>query len=156
MRVDRKLGTRAGRRSQPLIHFSVKYAAACLAALTTGIACTSNGVRYSSAREIADVLIGGGIACMYTPARLNPDPRIVPPDESWGGCTIGHSTVAIYVLGNHDALSRLKTGEAGTADDTPRIYWCYGDNWFVAAGSASLRDRIHDVLGGSITDNMQL
>ena len=122
-----------------------------------GSPVAGSGDSYQEASEIAEVMNQEGITCDHFVNEGSSGPVWpVPEGESWGGCDVNGSGVAIYVLGDSDAFQVLKDGEAVASDDTPRIYWVYGENWFVATETAELRDEIHAVLGGGITDNTRL
>ena len=112
--------------------------------------CTPSHDRFENVADVADALEDGGVSCDLMPdeARIGPE-RELPEGQSWGQC----GTTAIYVLGDEDALSWLKSLESRTADDTPRLYWVYGENWFVATESRSGQEEVHDALGGETTDN---
>jgi hypothetical protein len=112
---------------------------------------------FSSPRQVANAMTVGGFSCVFTPAKFLPGVLIPRRGESWGGCSAGpHSGLAIHVFDNGTALGRLVAGERGAFDDTPHIYWAYGPNWFVAAQTRTIRDAIHDAVGGGVTDNTRL
>jgi hypothetical protein len=115
--------------------------------------CSQSNERFDNGPAVANALKDAGIACDYTPSETLTGFVIpIPKAESWGLC----DGIAIYVLGDKDALKRLQEGQAASSDDTPRTYWVYGDNWFIASEDAPLRDRIADALGGHSTDNTKL
>ena len=127
-----------------------------VAALAFAGACTSSNERFPSAASVADALREGGVSCDFVPEAAMRGPIQVPAGESWGGCNLAHGGLGIYVLGDKDALTRLESDEAKSADDTPRIYWVYGDNWIVAAESRAVQAEVLVALGGAITDNTEL
>jgi hypothetical protein len=128
-------------------------AAVLAAGLVMLAGCSPSHERFDSGQAVAEAVRDSGIPCDYRPdEELTGFLIQIPKGESWGQC----DGLAIYVLGNNDALQRLKEGQAVAADDTPRLYWVYGDNWFIATEYPSLRDRVAKVLGGESTDNTRL
>ena len=119
-------------------------------------ACSPSYDRFSDAREVARALNDGGVQCDFVPEGNMTGPIIVPKGESWGGCNMHGGGLAIYVLGDKDALTRLRSGEAKSSDDTPRIYWVYGDNWIVSANNRTVQAEVHAALGGELANNTEL
>jgi hypothetical protein len=116
------------------------------------VACSPSHDRFENVAEVADALEDAGIPCDLTPdeARIGPE-QDLPEGHSRGQC----GTTAIYVLGDEDALTRIKSLESRNDDDTPRTYWVYGDNWYVVTDDRSAQKEVHDALGGEVTDNTQ-
>lgn len=126
-------------------------AIACGVALLAG--CSPDHERFDDGPAVAKVLRGAGIPCEYVPSeQLTGFPLQVPEGESWGQC----GGIAIYVLGDKDALAWLQDVRTDATDDIPRVYWVYGENWFVASQNESTRDRLAEALGGDTTDNTKI
>jgi hypothetical protein len=111
--------------------------------------CTGSGARYENAEHLASAIERSGLGC--TDAGV---PRGFPPSgETQLVCTVEDKRITIHVMKQEEGLQRIKRLNSGGNDEVPRVFWLYGQNWFIATHHEDVLKVLEVELGGDVTDN---
>jgi len=128
----------------------VRIVALAIAFALLTAACTDDGGRYDHARDIAAEIQRSGFGCALHPSDFRVRAR---PGDSSLTCKVLDAQITITVLESEEPFDSLRRVEAKAADDTPKIFWLYGDNWIIATQDEDVLAPLEAKLGGERADN---
>jgi hypothetical protein len=130
----------------------VRLSQAIRVALTAAVglgACTDSGQRYDNAGHLATAIERSSLGC----ENARPTRAPVRPGETQIVCTVLGKSITLHVMEAEDGLERIRLFNSGGNDDTPTVFYLYGDNWFIATLAEDVLGPLEAELGGDRADN---